>query len=192
MDHELMLVFAGGVVSLVTYSVSLLIQHFTEVRKLTQQLRQHPTTIVYDKQKEFVEKFSPIFRMLSKDITSIGFHSIEGSPNPAINVGNLMGKNSSLEKFSNLIDEYYPFLSSHILSKANDLFLECGKLRSASSFDKVDSCLCTLNQFLNALRNSIGVDDISKELLNAFNIKKRNLSIKKLIDEWYAPPNQAL
>lgn len=145
-----------------------IIQHCFELRKLTLQLREYPSHIIYDKQMEFIKKVLPLFWKLNGYITRIDVWLGESGQKACAEVEEAANNNACVGEFFQVLDEYYLYLPKSFLEEAHNLLSLCWELGRSPTPDGAYHSIKTLFSFENSVRKLMGVDALSAELLKSF------------------------
>jgi hypothetical protein len=165
MEGSIALVLVGGAVSLFSTLAGMGIQHMLEMRKIRHQLREHPFTVLYNKQTEFLELLAPVLGGVNSFITEI---------NACLGVGTAGGKrkaraaasdNGILIKFDDLLQQYHAFLPAELVREAGSLLAESLRLSESPTSGQASRCLTQLFDFQNRIRGFVGVDALTEDLM---------------------------
>ena len=172
MDNSVVLVLVGGFVSLVSALAGIAFQHHLEMRKVRVQFKQHPMSVVYNKQTEFLERLAPVLLDINSYITEVGAWLAEQSPRGIKRATDAAAKNECLSKLDDLIQHYYAFLPEKLIRQSHELFSECLLLSSSPASDQADKCINVLFEFQNKIREFVGIDQLSRDFLQIFGPKR--------------------
>jgi hypothetical protein len=166
-----MLVFVGGLISLVSSVVTDFFRQQWERQKLDIQARQHLAQAIYTKQTEFFDKLHPTLGSLNSFIVAIEMHinhlqSVGGGEATAGAVR--APKAAVVMDFNELVEQYYVYLPHGLLEAARQLFSQCFELHMSPSKEGADECLDGLLEFQNVMREFAGIDKLSSDLGRAF------------------------
>jgi len=173
MEQSIILVLTGGLVSLISTLAGMFLQHILEVRKLRLQAKAHPTTVVYTKQVEFFEKLNPILSEINGFITTLDVWLGESSPEARSRVEKARLNTASIGKLDKLTEDYFVFLPAEVLEHVRGLSFNCMMLSNSPSLDRAEGCIDELFAFQNKLRDFVGTDQLSEDLLKAFSSGRR-------------------
>ena len=175
MDNSILLVIVGGIISIISVIIGFLLQYFIERKKIKQQLKSHPSAIVYNKQIEFTEKINPILNRLNSYITTLDVWLGERKTEKVTEIIEDVRKNtSSLEDLEQLIEKFLIFLPSDFIEKLIELKDNCNNLCSSPNLDLTYRSINQLFEIQNKLRYNVGTDELSRELLQTFSKSKVN------------------
>lgn len=174
MNSSIKLVLIGGLVSLLSTLAGMILQHWLEKQKITIQARQHLTQIVYAKQTEFFDKLSPILAEINGYITTIGVWLAEKDKEAKEKVKQAANKNGRVAEFHDLLEQYYMYLPKELLEEANELFVECMFLGNSPSENRAHDCMEKLLGFQNLIREVIGIDRLSTDLMKVLASNGKN------------------
>lgn len=166
------LVLVGGLISLVSSTVTDFLRHRWERQKLDIQSRQYFTQAVYTKQTEFFDKLHPILGKLNSFIVAIEMQIDDVQTDEGEKVKARHPPNPSVVMdFNSLIDQYYAYLPKGLLEAARQLFSQCMGLHMAPNKNDATECMKGLLGFQNVMRDFAGIDKLSAELGRAFGDK---------------------
>ena len=172
----------GGIIALVSSLITIFFQNRLEH---SHQLKQHPSQIVYNKQIEFIDKIVPLLSEINGYITSIDVWTDEWirtkSNDAKKRREEAIANNSCITKLDELLQLYQMYLPSKILTEANELWQKCLLLGNSSSLEKCEECIDDLFSFQNSIREFIGTDRLSNDLIEALGgaRQKKNNYYKK-------------
>jgi hypothetical protein len=164
----LTLLLVGGLVSLVSTIMGIVVAHWLEIRREAIKVKQHPTEVLYDKQTEFFDKIVVILDQINGYLTEISVWLEEDNDKAQKKLRQAIAHNEPLTLLTELLENYYIYLPNKIVDDTNTLFVECIKLLSQTSQDQVDKCYNLLFSLQNSIREVIGTDALSHDLLKAF------------------------
>lgn len=159
----------GGILTL----AGVIIQHCFEIRKLTLQLKEYPSHIIYDKQMQFFNQVVPLFDELNGYITTIDVWLGEKGEKARIKVQEAIKNSDCVGKFSKILDDYYIYLPSGLLREARNLLSLCWELMRKPTTDITYDSIHVLFSFENSIRKLMGIDALSADLLKAFGADKK-------------------
>jgi len=174
MSNSIASLLIGGGIALVSTIVGIIVQHIFEIKKLSIQQKLYPSTILYNKQIEFMEKTFQIFGDLYEVIVAIRI---------TLNLKDELRKKESVFKTkvrtqSDLLTElvfknYYYFLPSDIIYALNDLANSCYDLAGNISDENNDRCEKELRAVHDIFRKFVGVNELSEDLIASFAMGKK-------------------
>ena len=167
------LVIVGGAVSLVSALATIIVQHWLDLRKVRSQLREYPSRIIYDKQMQFFERMLSLFDRLNGYITRIDVWLGESGKKAREEVEEAAKDSYHVGVFSQVIDEYYLYLPKSFLEEARNLLTLCRELGQDPTKEGAYNAIRALFSFENKVREQMGVDALSAELLKAFGAGKK-------------------
>ncbi|MGD0342528.1 MAG: hypothetical protein ABSA76_12560 [Bacteroidales bacterium] len=180
MDNSIILVLVGGLISLISVLAGALLQYFIEKRKSILQLRSHPSTVVYNKQVEFLEKLNPVLNDLNNFITTLDVWLGEKQSEKVLKyIENARQNTNSIDNLDRLIDQFFIFLPSEILKELSELSANCRYLIESPNTETTYKSIKHLLRFQNRLRHYVGTEELSEDLLKSFSktqqkVKKQN------------------
>ncbi|MFB3896948.1 MAG: hypothetical protein ACE14V_11670 [bacterium] len=107
-------------------------------------------------------------------ITTIDVWLQENTPEAKENVNSSSQRTKSLWEFQELLDRYSIYLPENIIRAGREFFVECLSLSNLPSKQKAEQCINLLFSFQNTIRDCVGADRISTELLKSFGTKQIN------------------
>lgn len=167
------LVIVGGAVSLVSALATIIVQHWLNMRRVRRQLREYPSRVIYDKQMQFSEKVLTLFDRLNGYITRIDVWLGESGEKAREEVEEAARESHYVGVFSQVIDEYYLYLPKSFLEEARNLLTLCWELGQVPTQEGAYNAIKALFSFENKVRELMGVDALSTELLRAFGAGKK-------------------
>jgi len=168
MDSSLTLVFVGGAISLVSTLATLLVSHWLELKRLSAQVKQYPTQVIYEKQTEFFDKAVAVLDEVNGYISQIDVWLAERGDTTKEQLRHAAANNEALTRLHELVGRYYMYLPEKLLRQADELFFECLRLGAAPSERQAHKCLDFLFSLQNTIREVVGIDAVSRDLLKAF------------------------
>ena len=171
MESPLPLLLAGGLISLISAATGIWLQHFLNMRKMVHEAKLHPSRVLYDKQIEFLDSFSPLFDEINGYVTSIDVWLAERTETATVKVEEAMRNTSCLAEMDKLLHQYYLYIPSELLDKINTLSSTCWILSNAPDLDKTYQSINLLFETENAVREFVGVDKLSQDLMKAMGRK---------------------
>ena len=166
--ESVVLVLIGGLVSMISAAVTVLLQHRWERQKLDIQSRQHFTQIVYAKQTEFFDKVYPILGKINSYITAIIVWLEEKGENDKSKSNRTTTRIRPVMDLYQLIEQYYVYLPKGLLEAANELVSLCMSLNASPDMKGADECMESWFSFQNVMREFAGIDKLSTDLMKAF------------------------
>jgi len=167
------LVLIGGLISLVSALGGITLQHLFYLLKQKRETRQYPTEVLFSKQTEFYDKAAKILPEVNGYITMVDVWLGETSPGAKQKASEYAKKSGPIWEFHELVESYFMYLPEKVLQAGNDLFSECMSLATSPTMQKSDRCIKLLFSFQNVIRECVGADKISDDLLRAFGVKEQ-------------------
>jgi len=168
MDASNTLIIIGGIIVLVSVSSGILLQSRLERRKPSVQINSHSIQIVSEKQKEFIEKFTPVLLEIMcylDKLCSLNLHGVDGPEMRREEASNAVSElHSKLTEYWELLSHYHIYLSKDLLEKAIDLHGKCFEAGSTSPANAFEQRLDFLSFFLNRIRALGGLDELPRHL----------------------------
>lgn len=87
---------------------------------------------------------------------------------------NAAANNSSITKFDNMLQQYYMYLPQKLLKDARELHSQCMELSVIQTTNLTYNYINKLFSFQNSIREYVGIEKLSYDLLKAFGYKKEN------------------
>jgi hypothetical protein len=165
MENSMALVLAGGAVSLLSTIAGMVVQHILEMRKVRHQLREHPFTVLYNKQTEFLELLAPVLGKVNSFIAEIQACLAGGTPGGVRKARGAASDNGALIKFDDLIQRYHAFLPAELVREAGSLLAESLRLSESPTTGQASRCMTHLFDFQNSVRGFVGVDALTNDLM---------------------------
>jgi hypothetical protein len=179
MGDQVTLLLIGGLISLVSTRAGIALQHWFGLQKQEREMRQHPSQVLYGKQTEFYDKAAQILPEINGYITAVNVWLGETGPDAKHKAKDSAGKTQPVWKFHELMESYSMYLPEKVLRAVNKLFGECMLLSHSPKVERTDTCLDLLVSFQNTIRECVGVDSISADLLKAFGAQEHVKSSQK-------------
>jgi hypothetical protein len=173
-------VVVGGTISLVAAVIGILLQHFLSIRKLIHESRIHPSQVLYNKQIEFIDAMWPLFDQINGYITALDVWLGEHGEKAKREVEKAAKNTSFISEMDRLLNRYEMYIPSGLLGKLNDLKLKCWSLSSNPDPNVTFRAINLLFEIQNLVREFIGVDKLSLDLMKAIGQKP-----KKELEETY-------
>lgn len=186
-----MLFLIGGLVSLVSTLAGIALQHWFDLQKQEREMRQHPRQVLYSKQTEFYDKAAQILPEINGYITVVNVWLGETGPDAKHTAKEFAGKTQDVWKLHELMESCSMYLPEKVLTAGNELIGECMSLSHLLEVERTDTCWDLLVSFQNTIRECVGVDRISADLLKAFGIQEHVKSSQKEPAQSAQPPAQA-
>lgn len=171
------LVLFGGLISLVSTLATLGLQQWFSLLKQKRETRRYPTEVLFNKQTEFYDKSVPILRKVNEYITTLDVWLREKSSDSKTKVKEAAKKTEGVWEFHELMESFSMYLPEKIIRAGEELFSETFSLSNSLSVAKTERCTELLFSFQNIVRECVGVDKISEDLLRAFGSQEK----KKLV-----------
>jgi len=168
MASELVLLVVGGLLTFLSAIGGFALNHWLDMRKAVMQSKQYPARVVYDKQIEFFDLVGPILLRLNDYITTIDAWLGETSEDAKLELQKAQHNSMCLTRLMGLLDRYYVYLPKGLVEEAKELHTECFVLSSSAKMERTQDCITRLVRFQNRIREYVGIDALSDELLRAF------------------------
>jgi len=172
MESSIKFVLIGGLISLVSTHTGIFIKYWLDKKKLESQIKNHPIQVLYNKQTEFFDKLAPLLLEINSYITTVDVWVGKTTDNAQKRVQNAASNNSSVTKFDDLLQQYYMYLPEKLLYEANELHSQCMFLGNSPSQKLAYDSINKLFSFQNTIREFVGIDKLSCDLLKAFGSQK--------------------
>lgn len=161
----------AAVISLTSVIITIIIQHFLEINKIKHQLKNYPTTIIYNKQLDFFDKISQEMIGILIDVTTRIEINKDKDNYITKNMQALRDKlllhTDNIHKIS---IQYFLFIPAKMSSSISGFMNSCYDLMSELTYDKSKVCLAKYNELASEIRKCIGIDEISEDLISSFNV----------------------
>jgi hypothetical protein len=171
-------VILGGLISLISAVVGILLQHFLSIRKMLHESKVHPSRVLYDKQLEFLDALALLFDQINGYITTMDVWLGERGDKAKAEVEKARQNTGCLTELEQLFQKYSLYLPSELLDKLNLLKSECWLLSSHADLDKTFHAINLLFETQNFVREFVGVDRLSQDLMKALRRKPAKESRK--------------
>ncbi len=168
MNSSIILVLIGGLISLVSTTTGIFIKYWFDKKKLESQIKLHPMQVLYNKQTEFFDKLAPLLLEINSYITTIDVWLGVTTEDAKKRVQKAASNTSSLAKFDNLLQQYYMYLPEKLIKDADELHSQCMELSIIPNTNLTYNCVNKLFSFQNSIRENVGIDKLSTDLLRAF------------------------
>jgi hypothetical protein len=178
MNSPLLLLIVGSLISLVSTAVGIFLSHWLQMKRVAAQVKQHPTQVIYNKQTEFFDKAVDVLDAINGYISTIDVWLPEPGEEARKKVANAAKRNRPLTKLHELLERYYMYLPEELLSQANELFYECLRLGDMPTQNQTHKCLDLLFALQNTIREVVGIDAVSGDLLKAFGSAEKEAKSK--------------
>jgi hypothetical protein len=172
MDNSVILVLIGGLISLVSALATIALQHWFDLRKQEHETRRYPAEILFNKQTEFYDKTANILPEINGYITTVDVWLRETTPDAKQKVKQFAEATAPVWEFNELIEAYSIYLPEKILRAGNELFAECIFVSNSPTLEGTYRCTNLLFSFQNTIRQCVGTDKISTDLLRAFGMRE--------------------
>ena len=180
MDKSILLVITGGLISLISTIIVIFFQYLTEKKKIINQIKSNPSSIVYNKQIEFYELLNPILDEINGFITALDVWLGEIQSEQVLkNIENARHNTIGLDKLNQLIDQYFIFLPSEVLQKLSELLENCFYLSNSPNLEITYKSMNQLFGIRNKLRQYVGTEALSYDLLKSFSTIQKDKKIQK-------------
>lgn len=177
MTSSVTMLLLGGLISLVSALATIYLQHRLSLQRLSAERRQHPFTVVYDKQTAFFDALAPLFLELNSYITTIDVWLGETTPEAPARVREAVDNSGSVQKLEALIDQYYMYLPEDSLRQVKDFHSKCFALTQAPSTQLTYEAIHELFALQNDIRQFVGIEKLSEDFLSAFAIRGKEEKI---------------
>ena len=179
MDNSVILVLIGGLISLVSTLAGIALQHWFDLRKQEHETRRYPTEVLFNKQTEFYDKAANILPKINGYITAVDVWLGETAPDAEHKAKQFAEETGPIWEFNELMETYSMYLPEKILRAGNNLFAECIFISNSPTLERTERCINLLFSFQNTIRQCVGVDKISADLLKAFGTRERQTTRKE-------------
>ncbi len=169
MAEQILLLVVGSIITLVTTLIILAVKRRHETRR-------YPTEVLFNKQTEYYDRIAQALPAVGAFAESVGDRAIPLAEWDSAKVAN--DRNRPVVELHELTERYSMYLPEKVLRAEWALFFECRRLSvctapsRAQSADDASHCTDLLYSFQNAVRESVGADKISEDLLKAFGAEK--------------------
>ena len=160
-------IVVGGVISLVSVAIGIVLQHFLSIRRLVHESRIHLSRVLYDKQIEFLDELSPLFDQINGYITTIDVWLGEKGDKAKAQVDKVASNTGCISELDQLLEKYSTYIPSKLLDKLNSLKWQCWSLSSNPNLDVTYQAINLLFEIQNLIREFVGVDKLSQDLMKA-------------------------
>jgi hypothetical protein len=168
----------GGLISLISAMIGIVLQHFLHMRRMLHESKTYPSRVLYDKQIEFLDALPPLLDQINSYITTIDVWLGEKSKKAKAEVEKAVKNTSCLWELEQLLQRYYMYLPSELLDRLKALNGECWSLSTRPDLDKTYRCINLLFETQNAVREYLGVDRLSQDLMKAMGKKPTKVSVE--------------
>jgi hypothetical protein len=179
MENSVKLVLIGGLISLVSTLAGIALEHWFYLLKQKRETRTYPAEVLFNKQTEFYDKAAHILPEINGYITTVDVWLFEKSPDAKRKAQDAAKKTGPIWEFNELMEGFSMYLPEKILLAGNELFAECTFLSNSPTLERTSRCIDLLFSFQNTIRECVGVDKISDDLIKAFGAHER----KRLVTE---------
>jgi len=166
----LTLVLFGGFISLVSTISGIFISHWLEAKRESRQVKRYPTEVLYNKQTEFFDKVVAVLDEVNGYITEIDVWLGENGEEANERLVKAAGRNIPIGKLHDLLQQYYIYLPEKLVDDIDSLFFESLNLSNNPTHKQAQKCFDLLFAFQNSIREVVGTDALSRDLLQAFSI----------------------
>jgi hypothetical protein len=163
----------GSLISLISTVTGITLKHWLDNRRMKIALKEYPIRVLYDKQTEFLDKLSPLLSEINGYLSKIDVWLNEKSPEAKQKVKESAEANKPLGDMHQLIEQYFMYLPEKVIKEGEELFTHSLELTISQSSEKVWECFDILFKFQNIIRDFVGVENLSKDLLKSFGKQKR-------------------
>jgi len=171
MESTLPAILLGGIISLISAFAGISLQHFLSMRKMVHESKIHPSRVLYDKQIAFLDVLTSLLDGINGFITTIDVFLGEEGEEAKAKVMEVMRNTACLVELDQLVQRYYMYLPSELLDKVKTLSEECWSLASYPDLDKTYHSINLLFEIQNSVREFVGVDRLSQDLMKALSRK---------------------
>jgi len=168
MTSSVTMLLLGGLISLVSALATIYLQHRLSMQRLSAERRQHPFTVVYDKQTAFFDALASLFLELNGYITTIDVWLGETTPEAPARVSEAVANSACVQKLEALIEQYYMYLPEDLLRQVKDFHGKCFSLTQAPSTQLTYEAIHELFALQNGIRQFVGIEKLSEDFLSAF------------------------
>jgi hypothetical protein len=161
---SIVMVLIGGLVSLASSAVVLILKQRWEREKLNTETKQHFTQFLYAKQSEYFDKVHPILTSLNSYLT--GINILLDEVEDFAKVSKAASNIKPIMDFSELIDKYYAYLPKDCIVESTELIESFLLLKDSADSKIFQECGNKLWQYQNLMRKFVGIDELSVELMN--------------------------
>lgn len=179
MENSITLVLIGGLISLVSTLAAIGLNHWFDLHKQEHETRRYPTQVLFNKQTEFYDKVVQIIPEINSYITAVDVWLWEKTPDAKRKAKELAAKTAPVWEFHELIEAYSIYLPGKIICAGNELFSECTFLSNSPTLERTERSIGLLFSFQNTIRECVGVDRISTDLLKAFGTHEQDKNSKQ-------------
>lgn len=169
-------ILVGSAISLVSAAIGILLQHFLSIRRLIHESKIHPSRVLYDKQIEFVDAVTPLFDQINGFITTLDVWLGESGEKAKKTVETAAKNTAYISELDRLLEKYQMYLPSELLAKFNTLKWECWSLSNKPDLDVTFRSINLLFEIQNLVREFVGVDKLSEDLMKAIGRKPQKQS----------------
>jgi len=162
------LVLVGGLISLVSTVSGIFISHWLEAKRESRQVKRYPTEVLYNKQTEFFDKVVTILDEVNGYITEIDVWLGEKGEEANERLTKAVDRNIPIGRLHDLLQQYYIYLPEKLVDDIDTLFFESLNLRNTPTHKQVQKCFDLLFALQNRIREVVGTDSLSRDLLQAF------------------------
>jgi len=173
MGNPIALLLIGGLISLVSTLAGIALQHRFDLQKQERETRQYATQVLYGKQTEFYDKAAQILPEINGYITAVNVWLGEPGPDAKQKVKEFAKQTEPVWNLHEMMETYSMYLPEKVLQAGNQLFAECMCLPNSQTVERTDRCMDLLVSFQNTIRQAVGVDRISADLLKTFGTQER-------------------
>ena len=163
----------GGLISLVSTLAGIALQHRFDLQNQEHETRRYPTEVLFNKQTEFYDKTANILPKINGYITTVDVWPGETTPDAERKAKQFAKKTAPVWEFNELMEAYAMYLPEKILRGGNELFAECLFISNSPTLERAARCSNLLFSFQNTIRECVGADKISADLLKAFGARER-------------------
>ena len=175
MDNSIKLVLVTGLITFASTAGGYFLQYIIDRLKKKDELRRYPAEVLFNKQTEFYDKVVNIFPEIYSYIMTIiqWLSETSTSQNAKLKAQEASKETNPIWKFKHLNDAYLIYLPEKILFSGNDLINEFISLSESLTGEKTLHCLDLFFSYQKTIRQCVGVDKISEDLLRAFGTHAR-------------------
>jgi len=157
----------GGLISLISAVVGIVLQHLLSIRKMVHESKVHPSRVLYDKQVEFLDALAPLFDRINGYITTIDVWLAEDDDQTKAELKKALRNSECFTELEQLLQKYNFYIPSELLDKLNTLRREYWLLSNHPDLNKTSHAINLLFETQNFVREFVGVDKLSQDLMKA-------------------------
>jgi len=170
----------GGLISLVSTLAGIALQHWFDLQNQEHETRRYPTEVLFNKQTEFYDQAAKILPKVNGYITAVAVWLGETTPDAERKAKQFAKETDPVWEFNELMEVYAMYLPGKILREGNGLFVECLFVSNSPTLERTNRCIDLLFSFQNRIRDCVGADKISTDLLKAFGTREREKTRREI------------